>query len=118
MRIFITGASGHIGSAVVADLLEAGHEVIGLARSDSSAATITASGAEVQRGDLTDTGVLSAAAAASDGVIHLAFGDIGADMAGAIGADLAAIEAIGTALAGTGKPFVSTNATLPLSFLG
>lgn len=73
MRIFVTGASGWIGSAVVPELIAAGHRVVGLARSDSSAAALTAARAEVVRGTIDDLDVLRAAAAASDGVIHLAF---------------------------------------------
>jgi nucleoside-diphosphate-sugar epimerase len=117
MRVFITGASGHIGSAVTSELLRAGHQVVGLARSDESADKLTAAGAEVHRGDLQDTGGLARAAAEADGVIHLAFRhDLAftGDMAGAAGSDLAAIKAIGAALEGTGKPFVTTSGTLML----
>jgi uncharacterized protein YbjT (DUF2867 family) len=73
MRVFVAGASGPIGSAVVAELLAAGHQVVGLARSDASAVALTAAGAEVWRGDLNDVDGLQAAARAADGVIHLAF---------------------------------------------
>ena len=107
MRIFVTGASGWIGSAVVGELLAVGHHVLGLARSDASAKTVAAAGAEVRRGDIGDLDVLRAAAADSDGVVHLAFRhDIAftGDFETALGSDLAAIEALGEALAGTGRP--------------
>lgn len=121
MRIFLTGASGHIGSAVIPELLDAGHEVVGLARSNEAAAAVAAAGADVHRGDLDDLDNLRAVAAAADGVIHLAFKHEAmqtGDYAGAIAADLRAIETIGDALAGTGKPFVSTSGTLQLAFAG
>ncbi|WP_433624467.1 SDR family oxidoreductase [Nocardia sp. CA-120079] len=121
MRIFITGASGHIGSAVIPELLDAGHEVVGLARSNEAAATVAAAGADVHRGDLGDLDNLRAAAAAADGVIHLAFKHEAmqtGDYAGAIAADLRAIKTIGDALAGTGKPFVGTSGTLTLAAAG
>ncbi|MEV2224074.1 SDR family oxidoreductase [Nocardia vinacea] len=121
MRIFLTGASGHIGSAVIPELLDAGHEVVGLARSNEAAAAVAGAGADVHRGDLDDLDNLRAAAAAADGVIHLAFKHEAmqtGDYAGAIAADLRAIETIGDALAGTGKPFVSTSGTLQLAFAG
>ncbi len=119
MRIFITGASGHIGSAVIPELLDAGHQVVGLARSNESAATVAAAGAEVRRGDLDDLDTLRAAVAAADGVIHLAFKHEAmrtGDYVAATAADLRAIETIGDALAGTGKPFVGTSGTLTLAF--
>jgi nucleoside-diphosphate-sugar epimerase len=121
MRVLVTGASGHIGSAVVPELLGAGHKVVGLARSDRSAAALRAAGAEVVRGDLDDLDGLAAAAAASDGVIHLAFKHeamFAGDYAGAIAADLRAIEAIGGALAGSGRPFVNTVGSLTLAIAG
>ncbi|AOR30087.1 3-beta hydroxysteroid dehydrogenase [Streptomyces fodineus] len=109
MRIFITGASGWIGSAVVPELIEAGHQVAGLARSDASAAVLTAAGAEVVRGTVDDLDVLRDAAAASDGVIHLAFKhDIAftGDFQGAAEADRRAVDVLGEALAGSDRPFV------------
>jgi nucleoside-diphosphate-sugar epimerase len=119
MRVFVTGASGHVGSAVVPELLAAGHEVVGLARSEASASALKAAGAEIQRGSLDDLAVLRDAARAADGVIHLAYKHdlaFGGDYAGAAAFDLHAIEAMGAALEGTGKPFVVTSGTLLLAF--
>jgi nucleoside-diphosphate-sugar epimerase len=121
MRVFVTGASGHIGSAVVPELLNGGHEVIGLARSDESAAALAAAGADVRRGDLDDLDGLAEAAAAADGVVHLAFKheDMRAgDFASAVAADLRAVETFGDTLAGTGKPLVGTSGTLLLAHAG
>jgi nucleoside-diphosphate-sugar epimerase len=115
MRIFVTGASGWIGSAVVPELLGAGHQVVGLARSDASAAALTAAGAEVQLGTLDDLDVLRNAAGASDGVIHLAFKhDIAfsGDFEGAADADRRAVEVIGDTLAGSDRPFLIASGTL------
>jgi nucleoside-diphosphate-sugar epimerase len=115
MRIFATGASGWIGSAVVPELLGAGHQVVGLARSDASAAALTAAGAEVQLGTLDDLDVLRNAAGASDGVIHLAFKhDIAfsGDFEGAADADRRAVEVIGDTLAGSDRPFLIASGTL------
>ena len=121
MRVFVTGASGHIGSALVPELLGNGHQVIGLARSDRSAAALEAAGAEAWRGDLDDLEGLRAAAAAADGVVHLAFKHEAmatGDYLGAIADDLKAIEAMGAALEGTGKPFVGTSGTMMLAMGG
>jgi nucleoside-diphosphate-sugar epimerase len=121
MRVFVTGASGHIGLPVTEELLGAGHEVVGLARSDDSAARIEATGATVRRGDLDDLDALKAAASEADGVIHLAFKhDLMAtgEMEAAIAADMAATQAFGDALAGTDKAFVNTSGTLMLALAG
>jgi nucleoside-diphosphate-sugar epimerase len=101
---------------VVRELLDNGHQVVGLARSDDSAAAVSAAGAEVQRGSLDDLDVLSAAAAAADGVIHLAFIHDFSDYAAAAATDLRAVETIGSALAGSDKPFVNTSGTMMLAF--
>lgn len=115
MRVFVTGASGHIGSLVVRELLDHGHEVAGLARSDASADSLTTAGAEVVRGTLDDVDILADAAAGADGVIHLAFKHDFADYGGAAASDLKAVEAMGAALDGSGKPFVTTSGTAMLA---
>jgi nucleoside-diphosphate-sugar epimerase len=119
MDVFVTGASGHIGSAVVTELLEAGHQVTGLARSDKSAAALTAVGAKPHRGDLEDLDGLRAAAAASDGVIHLAYQHdvFDSDFVAAAQTDLRAVEAMGEELVGSDRPFVNTSGTLLLAFV-
>ena len=111
MRIFVTGASGWIGSAVVPELIGAGHQVLGLARSDASALAVAEMGAEVLRGDLDDTGVLRAGALDSDGVIHLAF-VVPSVTEAATRTDAAAIATFAASLAGSGKPLVVSGGTL------
>ncbi len=115
MRIFVTGASGWIGCAVVPELLGAGHQVIGLARSDASADALTAAGADVHRGDLDDLDALHDAAAASDGVIHLAFKHelaFSGDFQAAAEADRRAVETFGEALAGSDRPLLIASGIL------
>lgn len=121
MRVFVTGGSGHIGSAVVPELIGAGHEVVALARSDQSAASLEAAGATVQRGSLAELDAIAAAAAAADGVVHLAFDHQAmrsGDMEGAATGELAAVRAIADALTGSDKPFVVTSGTLILPQAG
>lgn len=118
MRVFVTGATGWIGSAVVPELIAAGHQVTGLARSDSSAAALTAAGAQVHRGTIDDLDGLRRAAAAADGVIHLAFQHDIAFSGGfpaAAAADRRAAETFGEALAGSGRPFVLASGLLGLT---
>jgi nucleoside-diphosphate-sugar epimerase len=119
--VFVTGASGHIASAVIPDLLSAGHAVTGLARSDRAAAAVQSLGADVRRGDLDDLDGLSTAVREADGVIHLAFKheeQQAGDLASAVAADLRAIRTMGAAVKGSDTPFVGTCATGALALAG
>jgi nucleoside-diphosphate-sugar epimerase len=124
MRVFVTGASGHIGAAVVAELVSANHHVVGLARSEASAEKIKAAGGEVLRGDLDDVAGVAAAAKAADGVIHLgykhdlAFGGTPDGFVKAAEHDVRVVKLIGEALVGSNKPFVSTSGTAQLALFG
>jgi nucleoside-diphosphate-sugar epimerase len=106
MRVFVTGASGWIGSAVVPELLAAGHDVVGLARSDTAAASVAAAGATALRGSLDDLDTLRAGAVAADAVVHLAFKHDFADYAGAGRTERAAVTTLGDTLAGSGRPLL------------
>lgn len=114
MQIFVTGASGHIGSLVTAELVDAGHQVIGLSRSTAGAERLAALGADPVVGTLDQTDRLAELAASADGVVHLAFKHDGGDYAAASAADRAVIEAIGGALENSGKPFLAASGTMML----
>ncbi|MBB3695625.1 SDR family oxidoreductase [Sphingomonas sp. BK580] len=114
MRVFLTGATGFIGSAILRELLGAGYEVLGLARNEDSAATVRAAGAHAHLGELTDLDSLTAGAKAADGVIHTAFGHDFSKYLEAGENDRRAVETIANALEGTGKPFVITSGTMIL----
>ncbi|MFI1912997.1 SDR family oxidoreductase [Nocardia sp. NPDC020380] len=121
MRVLVTGASGHLGSALVPELLAAGHQVTGLARSDASAAALTARGVEVLRGSLADLDLLGTVASSTDAVVHLAFDHesmLSGDMAGAAALDRQVIETFADALAGSGKALTVASGTIMLAMLG
>jgi len=115
MKVFVTGASGFVGSAVVPELIAAGHQVVGLARSDKSAEAIAAAGAEVLRGSLDDLDSLRQGAEESEGVIHCAFIHDFSNYMASAEADRKAIETIGDVLAGSNRPFVVTSGTAGLA---
>src|SRR6266566_10046590 len=116
MRVFVTGATGFIGSAIVRELIDAGHEVLGLARSEQAAAAVAAEGAKVHRGDIGDLKSLRRGAAESDGVVHTAFNhDFSVSRLDASAADRLAVEAMAEALVGTNRPIVITSGTAGLS---
>lgn len=118
MKVFITGGTGFIGSLVVKELIENGHQVLGLVRSEKAEQTLKNAGAETLRGELSDLDILRQGASSADGVIHMGFSNDFSRYNEAVDMDLAAVRAIGSVLEDTGKPFVNTAGTLGISGLG